>query len=154
VKRVAALALLALAAAGCGGSHSAKQPTADPKKAAVNVVAMIVHNRYTQAWDTLHSSDQKVAPRNEYVACEQRSPITSPPSSVKVLRVTHESVGLGDGTFVPSTAVAVRLGFPGGFHADQTVHLVAEDGTWKWILPAQKYREYKANTCPGTGGAA
>jgi hypothetical protein len=65
---LAALAVLALA--GCGGSSSAA-PKADPRQAALKVLDQIVHNRYTEAWDDLHPTDQGVAPRAEYVGCEQ-----------------------------------------------------------------------------------
>lgn len=120
----------------------------------MRVVAMIVHNRYEQAWYLLDSTDRKAASRGEYTACENQSSITSAPTSLEVVGVAHESVALGNGTFVPSTAVSIRLGFAGGFHTVQTVHLVAEHSAWSWILPAQKYREYEANTCPGTGHSA
>jgi hypothetical protein len=150
--KVAALAALLLVLAGCGGSSS-KPPRADPKQAAEHVLDLIVHNRYTQAWASLHPTDQAVAPRAEYVGCESRSPVLTLPNAVKVVRVHEESVGLGDGKFLPSTAVDLRIGFPGGFHTVQTVHLVDSHGAWRWILPPAKYRAYKANTCPGGAGA-
>jgi hypothetical protein len=151
--RRAALAAAILVLAGCGGSSASKQPTADPKQTAEHVLDLIVHNHYTQAWDTLHPTDQAVASRAEYVGCESRSPVLTTPTSVKVVRVHDESVGLGDGKFLPSTAVELRLGFTGGFHVVQTVHLVASDGKWRWILPPAKYRAYKANVCPGGAGS-
>jgi len=154
VRRPAAALLLVLALAGCGGSQAAKQPAADPKQVAVQVLGLIVHNRYTKAWDSLHPDDQAVAPRAEYVSCESKSPVQEVPSSVKVVRVKHESVGLGDGTFRDSTAVDLRLGFPGGFHVVQTVHLIESGGMWKWILPPAKFRAYKADACPGSGSSA
>jgi len=154
MRRAAVVALLALALAGCGGSQAAKQPAADPKQVAVQVLGLIVHNHYTKAWDSLHPDDQAVAPRVEYVSCESKSPVQEAPTSVTVVRVKHESVGIGDGTFRDSTAVDLRLDFPGGFHVVQTVHLIAADGMWKWILPPAKYRAYKADACPGSGAAA
>jgi hypothetical protein len=153
VKRLAALGLATAALAGCGGSSSAA-PKDDPRDVAKNVLHLIVNNRYTEAWDDLHPADQEVAPRTEYVGCESRSPVIAQPLSVRVVRVKKESVGLGDGTFRDSTAVDLRLSFAGGFHLVHTVHLLAEGGTWKWILPSWRYRDYKADRCPTDAGSS
>jgi hypothetical protein len=142
---------LALALAACGSSSG--KPSADPAQAAMKVLDQIVHNRYTEAWDDLHPTDQKVAPRTEYVNCESRSPVIAAPTSVKVVKVSEVSVGLGDGKFVDSTAVDLRLNFTGGFHVVHTVHLVASGGRWKWILPSWRYRDYKADKCPTDAGS-
>ena len=150
--RLAAVALLAVIAAGCGSGSSA--PKEDPSTAAVRVVHQITANKYAQAWGDLHSKDQNVAPLGEYVDCETRSPVIVRPRTVKVLSVNEESVGLGNGTFVESTAVDVRLGFAGKFSLVHTVHLVAKDGKWKWILPAWRFRDYKADRCPTDPGSS
>jgi hypothetical protein len=150
--RLAAVALLAVIAAGCGSGSSA--PKEDPSTAAVRVVHQITANKYAQAWGDLHSKDQNVAPLGEYVDCETRSPVIVRPRGVKVLKVTEESIGIGDGTFVETKAVAVRLTFAGAFKVTQTVHLVAEDGRWKWILPSFRFRDYKANRCPVDPGSS
>lgn len=152
MRRAAVLALVAILAAGCGGASST--PKADPGATAAKVLDLIVHNRYTEAWDTLHPVDQAVAPRSEYVTCETRSPVIAVPETVKVVAVRDESVGLGDGMFVPSKAVDLRLAFAGGFHLVDTVHLVASHGAWRWILPPSRYREYKANRCPTDAGSS
>jgi hypothetical protein len=150
---VPALVIPALLAAGCGSSRSAK-PKENPRVAAVRVLDQIVHNHYTDAWGDLHSTDQKVAPLAEYVGCETRSPVIARPRTVKVVSVGAESVGLGDGTFVQSTAVGIRMAFAGSFSLVHTVHLVAEDGKWKWILPSWRFRDYKADRCPTDSGSA
>lgn len=149
---VPALAFVTLLAVGCGSKHSAK-PTESPRVAAVRVLDQIVHNHYTDAWGDLHSVDQQVAPLAEYVGCETRSPVIARPRTVKVVSVNDESVGLGDGKFVDSTAVDIRMGFAGSFSLVHTVHLVAEDGKWKWILPSWRFRDYKADRCPTDSGS-
>jgi hypothetical protein len=151
VTRLALLLLAAVLVAGCG---AAKQPQDDPAVFAAKVVDLIVHNKYSDAWGDLHSVDQKVAPSTEYVGCENRNPVIAVPRTVKVLSVQDESIGIGDGTFVDSKAVAVRLGFAGGFKVTHTVHVVADHGDWKWILPAWRYRDYKGDTCPTEAGSA
>ena len=143
----------ALLAAGCGASKDAK-PKDDPGKAALKVMGLITRNDYADAWADLHPDDQRVAPLAEYVGCETRSPVVVRPRSVKVVSVNEESVGLGNGKFVTSTAVDVRLRFAGEFTLVHTVHLVASDGKWKWILPAWRFRDYKADRCPTDPGSA
>jgi hypothetical protein len=152
VTRLAGVVLLsAVLVAGCG---AAKQPQADPGVFATKVVDLIVHNKYSAAWAVLHPVDQQVAPSTEYVGCENRNPVIAVPRTVKVLGVKDESIGIGDGTFVDSKAVAVRLGFAGNFKVTHTVHVVANHGKWTWILPAWRYRDYKGDTCPTDAGSA
>jgi hypothetical protein len=154
VKRLVALALLALAATACGGSSSAKKPAGDPGPVAMHVLDQIVHNMYTEAWDNLYAVDQSVAPRTEYVDCESRSPVLARPVSVKVVKVVDASVGLGNGRFVDSKAVSLKLGFEGGFRLVHVVHLIADGGKWHWILPSWRYRDYKADRCPTDAGSS
>ena len=149
--RTLALLLVIAAAAGCGGS---KTPQDDPGVFAAQVVQLIVHNKYSAVWDDLHSVDQKVAPFSEYISCENRNPVISVPRTVKVVSVKGESVGLGNGSFVDSKAVAVRLAFGGGFKVVHTVHVVADHGKWRWILPSWRYRDYKSDKCPTDAGSA
>lgn len=142
----AAGVLLAAAAvlAGCGGPGA---PT-HPEKFALSLTNRILRNNYRDAWLDLHPVDQKVAPLEEYVGCEERSPIIARPLSLKVVSVTDESVGLGNNQFVQSKAVHIRMVFEGGFKLVHTVHVVSSSGKWKWILPSWRYRDYRADTCP------
>ena len=147
----AALAVLAaatcIALAACGGSSA---PNAAPGPFAVMIVERITHNDYTHVWGDLLSVDREVAPKAEYVACESSHPVGAVPRSVKVLRVADESVGLGNGRFVPSKAVSVRITFAGNLALTHVVHLVAEEGHWRFILPPWRYRDYRADKCPST----
>jgi hypothetical protein len=145
--RLLVLAALAVALTACGSSAG------DPKQIATREIDLIVHNRYTEAWDELYSRDRAVAPRSEYVGCESRSPVLERPTSMKALSVSDESVGIGDGTFVKSKAVKVRLVFRGG-RLVHTVHLVKDDGKWRWILPSWRYRDYKDDRCPTDAGSS
>jgi len=153
VTRVALLLFVGALVAGCGATKAA-QPKDDPGAFATKVVDLIVHNQYSAAWGDLHSVDKQVAPSSEYVGCEIRNPVIAVPRTVKVLSVKDESIGMGDGTFVDSKAVAVRLGFAGSFKVTHTVHVVADHGKWTWILPAWRYRDYKGDKCPTDASSA
>ena len=118
------------------------------------MLRQITRNEYTQAWRDLHPVDQQVAPLNEYVLCETRSPVPVQPRSVTVVRVVDESIGLGNGKFVESKGVDLRLVFGGNLSLVHRVHLVAVGGKWKWILPSWRYRDYKADRCPTEPGDA
>jgi hypothetical protein len=149
--RVIALALAAVALAGCGGRTAPKD---DPGVFAVGVVKLITDNSYSRAWQDMHPTDQKVASLDEYVTCESRSPVLTAPTSLKAVGVSDESIGLGNGKFVQSKAVRVRMMFPGaGNVLTHTVHIVAEGGHWKWILPSWRFRDYRANRCPVDAGS-
>jgi hypothetical protein len=151
VTRVALLLLAAVLIAGCGAGNT---PQDDPGAFATKVVGLIVHNKYSSVWDDLHSADQEVAPFTEYVGCETRNPVIAVPRTIKVLSVNDESVGIGNGKFVESKAVDLRLGFAGGFKVVHTVHVVADGGKWRWILPSWRYRDYKVDKCPTDAGSA
>lgn len=152
MKRAALAVLAAALLAGCGASRGA--PKAAPGPFAVSVVERIVHNQYDSVWPDLLAADRKVAPHDEYVRCESSHPVGALPRSLRVLRVSTESVGLGDGTFVKSTAVDVRIAFAGDLAITHTVHLVAESGGWRFILPPWRYRDYKAGRCPSSAPPA
>jgi hypothetical protein len=149
--RAALLVVAVTLLAGCG---STGKPKGDPGVFATKVVDLIVHNKYSAVWDDLHPADRRVASFSEYVGCETRNPVIAVPRTVKVLRVNDESVGIGNGKFVDSKAVAVRLGFAGSFKVTHTVHVVADHGKWTWILPAWRYRDYKSDSCPTDAGSA
>ena len=68
--------------------------------------------------------------------------------------VNDESVALGNGRFVDSKAVGVRLGFKDNLTLTHTVHVVSLEGRWRWILPSARFRDYKADRCPLDAGSA
>ncbi len=118
---------------------------------------LIVENRYAEAWETLNPVDRSVAPKSEYVRCENRSPFTATFVRARLGHVGDESVGLGDGRFVDSKAVEVLVtlraaGTP-RFVVRHTVHVVAADGEWSWILPAWRYGYFRDDVCPSAARA-
>jgi hypothetical protein len=140
-----------------GGDDTPRTPTDDPGAFALSTVRLIVGNRYAEAWKTLHPVDRSVAPQREYVRCENRSRFTAKVVSARVRRISDDSVGLGNGHFVDSKAVevVVKLSEVGvaPFEVRHTVHVVAADGKWKWILPSWRYGYFRDDACPGPSHA-
>jgi ABC-type thiamine transport system substrate-binding protein len=149
---VAAAIAGALIATRAGGDAAAKEPAADPRAFAVDVVRLIVQNRYAEAWGALHPADRRVAPKAEYVGCENRSRFTARFVRARVAHVADEAVGLGDGRFVRSKAVDVLITLEEDgvdpFVVRHTMHVVPSGSRWTWILPSWRYVDFRANRCP------
>ncbi|HEY3182297.1 MAG TPA: hypothetical protein VGJ77_05620 [Gaiellaceae bacterium] len=158
VVAVAAAIAAALIGTRSGGEAVAKEPTADPRTFAVDVVRLIVQNRYGEAWGALHPADRRVASRAEYVGCENRSRFTATFVRARVAHVADEAVGLGDGRFVKSKAVDVLITLVedgvAPFVVRHTMHVVPSGAKWTWILPSWRYVDFRANRCPTAPHAA
>jgi hypothetical protein len=135
--------------AACGGSAHGGSHPGGADAFATRVVRLVVESHYAEAWHDLHPADRAVAPQRTYVACEERTAIALAPTQIRAVGSSSDSVALGNGSFVPSRVVRVRIEFPGGFHFVHAVHLVASNGRWTWILPAARYRAYRAGECRG-----
>src|SRR5262249_4205040 len=109
--RIAIAFVVAVAIAIAGGVYltRADGPPGGPGAFAVGVVRLIVENRYGEAWADLHPIDQLVAPKGEYVGCENRTRFSAKFVRATPGPVTDEAVGLGNGRFVRSKAVEVRV---------------------------------------------
>jgi hypothetical protein len=125
----------------------------DPARFVTGLVQEIAANDYADAWTTLHPVHQRVATREAYIACEAQSPIPGQLSSVSVLRVADEQVRVAgqEGT-VAGKAVRVKLSISGAgsdpIVVTTTSHAVAVAGHWTWILPPERFAEYRAGRCP------
>ena len=119
---------------------------------AAHVVELIASNRYDDAWTLLHPLHQSLAPRAEYVGCENAEPIPGHLESVRVLREFEERTPLGTGTFANSEAVVVRIAIGGGPGAPvvvtDTVHAIDVHGQWRWIMPPARVQAYSSGRCP------
>ena len=170
VRRAAlAFGCAVLAAATCGatlaigavpaspGTPAGRQPQGDPVAFLRRVVSQIARNDYARAWQTLHPQHQGVAPRAEYVACEESSPIPGRLDRIRALRVRRHLFRIPGGTTAErSAAVTFRLRISDralgvSTTMTHTVHAVSVDGRWRWILPAARYELYRADDCGGIG---
>ena len=125
----------------------------DPGAFMTKLVEQIAANDYADAWLTLHPTQQRFATRDAYIACESQSPIPGRLASVRVVDVRDEQVRIaGETAAAAGKAVRVRLSIAGvgaPIVVTHTTHAVAVGGHWTWILPPERFADYRAGRCPG-----
>jgi hypothetical protein len=156
VKRLALTALClasAVAASSAQGAHLRASRLGDPGRFLRNVVADVAHNDYRHAWLSLYPPHQRVAPLDEYVACELKSPIPGRLEGVVVLRAVRTSFAVaGQARPLRGAAVTFRIriadrSLAASVDLRATFHAVPDGGQWKWILPADRYELYRSHGC-------
>jgi hypothetical protein len=149
-----------LAGGGGGSSTAAAQPGGDPVVFLRGIVRGIAANDYERVWPTLHPAQQRVATRQAYVRCEHLTPIAGHLDWIRVVRAADERISIpGDKGFVVSKAVTFRLrlsepALDTFVDVTKTVHAVAVDGRWRWILSPRRFAIYNSGTCPTTAPPA
>jgi hypothetical protein len=151
------LATIVLAAGMLVGPARAEKASTPPREGAVvfleNVITAIAANDYAQAWQSLHPIHQAVASEEDYVACEELSPIPGTLESLVPVRVRHRPVSVaGLPKKVRGVAVTFRLRFENsalGAYAGVTLTAAAVKvaGRWAWLLPSARYELYRDDAC-------
>ena len=132
-----------------GGQESREQPGAFVSR----TVVQIVGDDYETAWDTLYAPHKKVAPKDEYVACERRTPVGMTLGGVRVVRVAQSLRHVpGKAGRIPVELVTLRLRLkdPSLGTEDAFTHTftaVASGKGWAWILTPRKYELYRSDGC-------
>jgi hypothetical protein len=154
---VAALATVLATAGVLTGPAIADQDSSPSRESAVvfleGVIAAIAANDYAQAWQSLHPLHQAAAPEQEYVACEELSPIPGTLESLTPVRVRHKLVTVaGLPRAVRGVAVTFRLRFEdqalGASTAVTVTAATARVGArWVWMLPRARYELYRDDGC-------
>ena len=118
------------------------------------VVRQIAGNDYARAWQTLAPAQQRLVPQYEYVRCESASPILGRLTSLEVVRASEDPVTVAGSGAEPVVAAAVTFRLKiseSALHASvvvtHTVHAVAAEGRWAWILPAPRLQLHRSGTC-------
>jgi hypothetical protein len=151
---VAAGVLVAVWAVGRDGGSAAEQPADDPAVFLRGIVTGIAANDYDTVWQKLHPAEQRVATRATYVRCEQLTPIPGHLDWIRILSAKDERINVpGDTGIVDSKAVTFRLRLyepvlKEAVVVTKTVHAVAVDGSWRWILTPERFGIYRSKSCP------
>ena len=137
-----------------GRDDGPTQPAADPVVFLRGIVSHIADNDYAGVWPSLHPAQQRVATRTVYVSCEAMTPIPGHLDWIRVVRAADERINVpGDRGTVTSKAVTFRLKLSEpvldeSLIVTQTVHAVAVDGRWRWILSPKRFGIYRSRSCP------
>jgi len=146
------LACVVTCAAGCGGSTPA--PAQQPVEFLEVLFGHLYRGEHGQAWGSLYPAHQDVVPRGEYVACEENAPpFAGTLERVELLTSKEEEWKVaGDDDPRESTAVTYRITVSNADGAAERVtgkgHIVAVDGSWRWILKPSDFDAYRAGRCP------
>jgi hypothetical protein len=146
------LAAAALTVAGCG----AHAPEQRPVEFLEVLFAQLYGGDHAGAWTSLYPAHQRVATRGLYVACEEQAPaFAGTLERVEVLSAREEPWRVaGQAEPLDATTVRYRITVSLGGdreHVDGSGHLVAVDGSWRWILKRADFDAYRAGRCPVTG---
>ena len=137
--------LVILAVAGCGGGGAPEQPAGEFVD---GLFARIFAGRHASVWEDLYPAHQEVAPRARYVSCSRTEEPVHDSATVEVLDVREEKWEIaGEPESRESTAVTFRITV-GGSDATSTGHLIAVDGSWRWILSPADYATFSSGSCP------
>jgi hypothetical protein len=117
------------------------------------VFRQIVSNDYEHAWLSLHPAQQQLVPQDEYIRCEQQSPVAGRLVWIKIVRVADARFAIGGVSGrVAGKALTVRLKLfddvsRSSVVVSHTAHAVWVGGRWRWILPAERIGLYSSSTC-------
>jgi hypothetical protein len=136
-----------------GGDATSAQPSETPSHFVSRTVATLGRDDYSGAWALLYPPHQQVAPRDEYVACETKTPLHWKIRSMRVVRVSDRTVHVpGDTEDVAAKAVTLRLRvFETSIGTEEafshTFTAVPVDDEWTWILTPSQYQRYRTHSC-------
>ena len=146
--RYAALLLVLLAFAGCGGNDE----PGDPAAFVQTLIRELGSGQTGKAWEALHPLHRERVPRALYVRCERDDGFGGSVTKVDVLQVQQEPATI-PGQFGERESTAVTVGItlvtP---DADErftlTAHVFESEGDWTWVIGPADYAAYMTGVCP------
>lgn len=144
----AALLIVALALAGCGGDGD----PGDPGEFVRTLIQDLGRGETGKAWQALHPLHRERVSRALYVRCEGDDAFGGTVTKVDVLEVKEEPASIpGQPGDRPSTAVTVGITLVTA-EADErftlTAHVFESEGAWTWVIGPVDYAAYRTGTCP------
>jgi hypothetical protein len=145
---LAALALAALALAGCGGDVD---PATTPAgRAEVQYLENLYNSRFGQAYVALHPAYKIIVSRTHFSDCAASTIPVGQLDSIEVLDVFDDPVQFPSGGEQKAKAVRVRITSTSGQTVTFVSHEVNVGSRWYWVLNDSATRAYKAGRCPGS----
>jgi hypothetical protein len=146
MRRWAALGVVAILAAGCGGEEDLA--ATGPGAAAVDKYEDLYSGNFGRAWDDLHPAHQRIVSRAQFSRCARREVAVGDLESIEVLDVFDDDIRVAGLRERRAKAVRVRVT---SFHGESfTVadHEIKIGDRWRWILNSAAVAAYRRGGCP------
>ena len=137
------------------------EPDQDPGDFIRTHIERSVKGQYGRVWESMHPDHKAVAPRSRWSRCESEQNDDDEGyelAGVDVLEVYDEPLQIpGQSGEVDSKAITVKISVSHPVLEDpvsvtDTVHAVAVDGEWTWILTPSDYEAFAKGQCPPDEG--
>jgi hypothetical protein len=145
----AAVAVLAVAATGCGASGSSA-----PRESAGAFITRILREelsgRWAAQWAELHPGHQRLITRAQYVTCSESigTNVANGQEAFAVRAVSDQAIHVRGVPERTAKLVTISLSRPGGVTpVTYHVHAVLDRGRWTWILGASFLDALKQGHC-------
>jgi hypothetical protein len=143
-----AVAILAAAAAGCGGGSSAT-PKEDPGRVMKTVIQHELAGDRAVTYTMLVSQQRKVVSKRLYTKCSPGAAMGDADATVGITGVHDEQATVPALGKTKTKAVGYRIDFHNGTDpVISTGHLIAQDGHWRWTLSAAGFDSLSGGNCP------
>jgi hypothetical protein len=155
---VVAALVVGAAAAVARDEPARSDPGRSPGLLMTRLVEDMSDGLYERAWLSLHPAHRRVAPQAEYASCERLLPFADV-ESVRVLAVRRETVavpGLRRSARGAAISLRIELWAPAGAApvvVTPITHAVRTAEGWRWVLPAPRFEDYRADRCPADPAA-
>jgi hypothetical protein len=146
MRRWAALGVVAILAAGCGGEEDLA--ATGPGAAAVDKYEDLYSGNFGRAWDDLHPAHQRIVSRAQFSRCARQEVAVGDLESIEVLDVFDDDIRVAGLRERRAKAVRVRVT---SFHGESfTVadHEIKIGDRWRWILNSAAVAAYRRGGCP------
>jgi len=139
MRRLAALALLGVVAAGCSGGDSPSSTPSVPSRgetageAITRQFMLLSQGQVGRLWEEMHPAHQQLISRSTYMLCTRDMPIEL--TGVEVIDTYPERYTIpGTNVETDSTAVTFTVEQPGGGSWTDTSHEVKVRGRWRFTV--------------------
>jgi hypothetical protein len=146
--RGAALLVIVLALAGCGGGDEAGSGDLSAGEFLQQITAEHLRGEFSESWEDLHPTHQELINQIQLVYCGEREPTPSEDTTVRILTVRPVTVELPEIPERRAQAVRIELRDGEGVVDRYTAHAVRVGDSWRWVLTPAFVRAIEAGKCP------
>ena len=134
-------------AAGCGGSSNAT-PSEDPAVVMKTLIRHELAGERDQSYAMLVSEQRSVVSPQLYRSCSPGEAMNPGDVAVRILGVSDTTFAVPGRGQTAAKAVKYRIDLHDGNPIEDTGHLIAEEGHWRWTLSPQSFAAMSKGNCP------